>query len=117
MNERVVYLAYWQAFVLVPPVSCKVLAGVDLDSWACWFAPLSATYGSQRKRLALDCHASQFQPGPNAVGTRLNSPLFRQLVESRDAQFGAQAGVTWAEGIVVREPVSRPTLFKEVSST
>ena len=30
-------------------------------------------------------------------------PLFRQLVESRDAQFGAQAGVTWAEGIVVRD--------------
>ena len=51
--------------------------------------------------------------GPNAVGTRLNTPLFRQLVESRDAQFGAQAGVTWAEGIVVREPLVRPTLFRE----
>jgi len=71
----------------------------------------------ERKRQALACHASQFQPGPNAVGTRLNSPLFRQLVESRDAQFGAQAGVTWAEGVVVREPVTRLTLFKEVSST
>ena len=54
-----------------------------------------------RKRQALDCHSSQFRPGPNAVGTRLNTPLFRQLVESRDAQFGAQAGVAWAEGIVV----------------
>ena len=42
---------------------------------------------------------------------------FQQLVESRDAQFGAQAGVTWAEGVVVREPVTRPTLFKEMSST
>src|SRR5437763_1825477 len=60
----------------------------------------------ERKRQALACHASQFQPGPNAVGTRLNSPLFRQLVESLDAQFGAQAGVTWAEGVVVREPVT-----------
>jgi bacillithiol biosynthesis deacetylase BshB1 len=69
----------------------------------------------ERKRRALDCHASQFQTGPNAVGTRLNSPLFRQLVESRDAQFGAQAGVIWAEGIVVREPVTRPTLFKETT--
>ena len=69
-----------------------------------------------QKRQALDCHSSQFQPGPNAVGTRLNSPLFRQLIESRDAQFGAQAGVTWAEGIVVREPVTRPTLFKEATS-
>lgn len=70
----------------------------------------------ERKRQALDCHSSQFQPGPNAVGTRLNSPLFRQLIESRDAQFGAQAGVTWAEGIIVREPVTRPTLFKEMTS-
>jgi N-acetylglucosamine malate deacetylase 1 len=68
-----------------------------------------------RKRAALDCYASQFQPGPNAVGTRLNSPLFRQLVESRDAQFGAQAGVTWAEGVVVREPVLRPTLLKDMT--
>jgi N-acetylglucosamine malate deacetylase 1 len=65
-----------------------------------------------RKRQALDCHSSQFQPGPNAVGTRLNTPLFRQLIESRDAQFGAQAGVTWAEGVIVREPVMQPTLFK-----
>ena len=67
----------------------------------------------QQKRQALDCHSSQFQPGPNAIGTRLNSPLFRQLIESRDAQFGAQAGVTWAEGIIVREPVTRPTVFRE----
>jgi len=66
-----------------------------------------------RKRKALDCHSSQFVTGPNAVGTRLNTPLFRQLIESRDAQFGAQAGVAWAEGIVVRGPVVRPTLFKE----
>lgn len=66
----------------------------------------------ERKREALDCHASQFRVAPNAVGTRLNTPLFRQLVESRDAQFGALAGVTWAEGVVVREPVLRPTLFK-----
>ena len=64
----------------------------------------------ERKRQALDCHASQFRAGPDAVGTRLNTPLFRQLIESRDAQFGALAGVTWAEGIVVREPVVRPTL-------
>ena len=66
-----------------------------------------------RKRQALDCHSSQFRPGPGAVGTRLNTPLFRQLIESRDAQFGALAGVTWAEGFVVREPLLRPTLFKE----
>jgi hypothetical protein len=39
--------------------------------------------------------------------------LFRQLIESRDAQFGALAGVTWAEGVVVREPVVRPALFRD----
>ena len=59
------------------------------------------------KRAALDCHASQFQPRGGAVATRLNTPLFRQLIESRDAQFGALAGVRWAEGVVVREPVVR----------
>jgi len=58
----------------------------------------------ERKRAALDCHASQFRP-PDETGvpTRLNAPAFRQLIESRDAQFGAQAGVRWAEGFVVRE--------------
>ena len=54
----------------------------------------------ERKRAALDCHASQFQRGaPGAAATRLNTPLFRQLIESRDAQFGALAGVPWAEGV------------------
>jgi N-acetylglucosamine malate deacetylase 1 len=65
------------------------------------------------KRRALDCHASQFTPpAANTVATRLNTPLFRQLIESRDAQFGAQAGVRWAEGFVVREPVVRPGLLR-----
>jgi bacillithiol biosynthesis deacetylase BshB1 len=67
----------------------------------------------QQKRDALDCHASQFQrSAAGAVQTRLNSPLFRQLVESRDAQFGALAGAAWAEGVVVREPLVRPSLMK-----
>jgi bacillithiol biosynthesis deacetylase BshB1 len=67
-----------------------------------------------RKRSALDCHASQFQPpgGSGTVSTRLNTPVFRQLVESRDAQFGALAGVRWAEGFIVREPVVRDSLLK-----
>ena len=67
----------------------------------------------ERKRAALDCHVSQFQrTGPAAAETRLNTPLFRQLIESRDAQFGALAGVPWAEGVIVREPVVRPGLLK-----
>ena len=57
---------------------------------------------------------SQFgAPSGDVVGTRLNSPRFRQLIESRDAQFGALAGVAWAEGVVVREPLVRDTLFRE----
>jgi bacillithiol biosynthesis deacetylase BshB1 len=67
----------------------------------------------ERKRQALDCHASQFQSTrAGAASTRLNTPLFRQLIESRDAQFGALAGVRWAEGLVVREPILRASLLK-----
>ena len=63
------------------------------------------------KRRALACHASQFRPAAqDATATRLTSPLFLQLVESRDAQFGAKAGVRFAEGFMVREPVVRPLL-------
>ncbi len=66
-----------------------------------------------RKRQALACHRSQFQPvAPDAVSTRLTSPRFAQLIESRDAHFGALAGVSFAEGFVVREPVVRPHLLK-----
>jgi bacillithiol biosynthesis deacetylase BshB1 len=68
----------------------------------------------EKKRRALDCHVSQFQPpGRNAAATRLNTPLFRQLIESRDAQFGALAGVTWAEGVITRDPVERASLFRK----
>jgi N-acetylglucosamine malate deacetylase 1 len=70
---------------------------------------VSATY--ERKRQALACYVSQFQPsGVDAAATRLTSPRFRQLVESRDAQFGALAGVEFAEGLVVRDPIVLPQL-------
>jgi bacillithiol biosynthesis deacetylase BshB1 len=66
------------------------------------------------KRKALDCHKTQFAPDvPDAAATRLTSPLFRQLIESRDAQFGALAGVPFAEGLVVRDPVVRTGLFRD----
>jgi bacillithiol biosynthesis deacetylase BshB1 len=90
--------------------------------WICYYfindsAPpsfvvdVSAHY--ETKRRALRCHSSQFTPPAGSVQTRLTSPLFAQLVESRDAQFGALAGVSFAEGIVVREPVVRAGLFRE----
>jgi bacillithiol biosynthesis deacetylase BshB1 len=72
---------------------------------------VSAHY--DRKRQALDCYRSQFTPaGEGAVQTRLTAAAFRQLIESRDAQFGALAGVAFAEGIVVREPVERSGLLR-----
>jgi N-acetylglucosamine malate deacetylase 1 len=65
------------------------------------------------KRRALACHRTQFKPSDaSAVPTRLTASTFQQLIESRDAQFGALAGVTFAEGVVVREPVARPHLLR-----
>jgi N-acetylglucosamine malate deacetylase 1 len=67
----------------------------------------------ERKREALDCHRTQFQRSlPATTDTRVNTPLFRQLIESRDAQFGALAGVRWAEGFIVRELLVRSSLLK-----
>lgn len=68
----------------------------------------------ETKRRALACHASQFRPaGAGAVATRLTSARFQQLIESRDAQFGAQAGVAFAEGFVVRQPLVRRHLLAD----
>ena len=98
----------------------------DLESWrpewVCYYfinnsAPpsfivdVSELY--EAKRAALACHRSQFAPSEaSAVPTRLTASTFRQLIESRDAQFGAQAGVAFAEGLIVREPVVRSSLFR-----
>jgi N-acetylglucosamine malate deacetylase 1 len=66
----------------------------------------------ETKRRALACHATQFRPSaPDAVATRLTTSRFQQLIESRDAQFGALAGVAFAEGIVVKQPIVRPHLL------
>ena len=92
--------------------------------WICYYfindtaAPsfvidVSAHY--EQKRAALACYRSQFQPaGADAVATRLTAPSFRQLIESRDQQFGALAGVAFAEGVVVRQPVERASLLKDL---
>ena len=98
----------------------------DLESWrpewVCYYfinnsAPPSfivdVSEHYEAKRAALACHRSQFAPSEaSAVPTRLTASTFRQLIESRDAQFGAQAGVAFAEGLIVREPVVRSSLFR-----
>jgi bacillithiol biosynthesis deacetylase BshB1 len=72
---------------------------------------VSAHY--ETKRAALACHRSQFAPpSTGATATRLNTPRFQQLIESRDAQFGALTGVDFAEGVVVRELLVRADLLK-----
>jgi bacillithiol biosynthesis deacetylase BshB1 len=66
----------------------------------------------ETKRRALACHATQFKPADrNAVATRLTSSTFQQLIESRDAQFGALAGMAFAEGFVVKQPLVQPHLL------
>jgi bacillithiol biosynthesis deacetylase BshB1 len=104
----------------------RYVTGADpwAPDWICYYfindsvppsfvVDVSAHY--ERKREALACHRTQFQPeGGSAVATRLSAPTFRQLIESRDAQFGALAGVAWAEGIVVREPIRRSGLLKHL---
>lgn len=92
-------------------------------AWSCYyfindFAPpsfmIDVSDYYETKRRALACHVSQFRPvASDAVTTRLTSARFQQLVESRDAQFGAQAGVAFAEGVVVRQPVVRVDLLPE----
>jgi LmbE family N-acetylglucosaminyl deacetylase len=64
------------------------------------------------KRRALACYASQFARATDSAQTRLNAPTFSQLIESRDAHFGALAGVRFAEGVVVMEPLVREHLLK-----
>jgi bacillithiol biosynthesis deacetylase BshB1 len=72
----------------------------------------------EAKRRALACYASQFNPrAADAVATRLTSSLFPQLIESRDALFGAQAGFAFAEGFVTRRPVVRDGLLPDTKGT
>ncbi len=93
--------------------------------WVCYYFINQSTVPSfvvdvsehyPKKRAALACHRTQFTPAaPDSVPTRLTASSFQQLIESRDAQFGAQIGVPFAEGVIVRELVERPSLFRKSS--
>jgi len=92
-------------------------------AWVCYYfindhdAPsfvIDVSEDYETKRRALACHASQFTPaGAGSVPTRLTSIRFQQLIESRDAQFGARIGVAFAEGFVVRQMQTRSDLLFE----
>ena len=83
-----------------------------INDWAVPTFVVDVTRAYERKRQALACYRSQFTTtAPGAVPTRLTSASFAQLIESRDAQFGAQSNVPFAEGFVVREPLKMPHLL------
>jgi bacillithiol biosynthesis deacetylase BshB1 len=104
----------------------EVPAAETLESWrpdwVCFYfindsSPVSfavdVSEHYQRKREALACHRTQFTPLESArVDTRLTSPRFQQMIESRDAHLGALTGVAFAEGLIVKEPVLRESLFR-----
>ena len=91
--------------------------------WVCYYFINDSTTPSfvvdvsehyETKRRALACHRSQFTADGQRRGLDATDigTTFSQLIESRDAQFGALAGVRFAEGLIVREPIVRDTLFK-----
>ena len=137
-RPRVVAVPYWSdrhpdhvaaSQLLTDGVFNAGLRRYDADGeawkpeWTCYYfindsAPpsfvIDVSEHYETKRRALACHATQFRPaGAGAVQTRLTSSRFQQLIESRDAQFGALAGVAFAEGFVVKQPIVRSTLFPE----
>jgi bacillithiol biosynthesis deacetylase BshB1 len=136
-KPRVIALPYWSdrhpdhvrsSHVLTDAVFNAGLRRFDANGeawkpeWVCYYfindsaAPsfvVDVSEYYETKRRALASHVSQFRPAaPDAVPTRLTASTFSQLIESRDAQFGALAGVPFAEGIVVREPVVRRDLLR-----
>jgi bacillithiol biosynthesis deacetylase BshB1 len=102
----------------------KYVAGGDAwrPDWVCYYFINDATSPSfvvdvsrdyEIKRRSLDCHRSQFAPDDaDAVSTRLTTPRFRQLIETRDAGFGVAVGVAFAEGFVVRQPILRSDVMR-----
>lgn len=138
-RPRTIAIPYWQDRHPDHVSSCRVLEVAAFRSglrkydtghepwradWVCYYFINEAAAPSfvvdvsryyEQKRASLACYRSQFQPsGADAVATRLTAPTFRQLIESRDQQFGALAGVAFAEGVVVRQPVERASLHKEL---
>jgi bacillithiol biosynthesis deacetylase BshB1 len=120
VRPRTVALPYWADRHPDHVAASKVLSEAVFDSglrrldasgdawrpeWVCFYFINDSTTPSfvvnvsehyETKRRALACHRTQFS----------------QLIESRDAHFGALVGVRFAEGLIVREPIVRDTLFK-----
>ena len=65
---------------------------------------VDVTAASERKMRALRCYGTQFAGGRGTRPTPLNTGSFLQMVEARDAYFGALAGVGRAEGLLAQGP-------------
>lgn len=99
-----------------------VAGGPWRPDWVCYYcindisAPsfvLDVSSAYDRKRQALRCYRTQFfAAGEGSVATRLTAVSFFQMIEARDAHAGALVGAAFAEGVVVKEPLVRPTLLK-----
>ena len=98
----------------------RSVAGAD---WLCYYFINDADPASfavdvsehyDKKREALACHRSQFTPsGPGSIETRLTAPLFRQLIESRDAHLGALHRRRIRRGRDRARSAPAPHLFKD----
>lgn len=120
---RAAFRSGLRRFPAAPPPDGAHADGCWRADWICYYfindsvppsfaIDVSTEY--DRKRQALACHRSQFAPPPEgSVQTRLTSPRFAQLIDSRDAHLGALTGVAFAEGLIVREPLLRPHLLKQ----
>lgn len=53
----------------------------------------------ERKRAAIDCHASQLRRGSGPTATLIGSPLAIDAIEARDRYRGSQIGVRYGEAL------------------
>ena len=65
---------------------------------------VDVTATSDQKMRALRCYGTQFAGGAGVNPTPLNTGAFLQMVEARDAYFGALTGVGRAEGLLAPGP-------------
>lgn len=125
-SEVLARAAFRSGLRRVAPEAASRAGGGWRADWLCYYfindaavpsfaLDVSAVY--DRKRQALACHRTQFAPdAAGSVGTRLTSPRFLQMIESRDAHLGSLVGAAFAEGVVVRDPIVRTHVLRDPSA-
>jgi LmbE family N-acetylglucosaminyl deacetylase len=59
-----------------------------------------------RRRAAIDAHASQFRRGADAKATPLNAPDFLEAVDARARVAGQRIGVRYGEAFELTAPMA-----------